>query len=315
MSAALSLKPSYYEALKRLTVELAGVKLGADHAFLIETRLSTLARKEGFESLSDMIEELFSQGKNRLAIQIVSSLLERDTHFYTDRIGYDTLLDVLIPKLYQSYKGGEIRILSFGCSSGQEPYGLAMSLDKVRTQFKDMDIKIVGIDYPSSALDRARQGRYSHFDVQRGLPIRDLITYFDRRGEDWVVKDKIQRAVEFKEFHLLSNLESLGQFHVVLFRNVLPHYSSPAQVRVLRGMAKIVKPLGYLMLGSQESLSGINYGFDADPSHQGVFKRREPEPEPVVEDPNIKKPNGNKTFEKSKRRMRDISEMGKQKKS
>ena len=83
MSAVLSLNPNYYEALKRLTLELAGVNLGADHAFLIETRLSGLARSEGFDTLSNMVEELFKSGQSRLAVQVVSSLLERDTHFYT----------------------------------------------------------------------------------------------------------------------------------------------------------------------------------------------------------------------------------------
>ena len=85
MRGALSLNPTYYEALKRLTLELAGVNLGSDHAFLIETRLATLARQEGYESLDDMVEELFNTGQSRLAVQVVSSLLERDTHFYTDR--------------------------------------------------------------------------------------------------------------------------------------------------------------------------------------------------------------------------------------
>ncbi len=307
MSAVLSLKPSYYEAIKRLTVELAGVKLGADHAFLIETRLSALARKEGFDTLSDMIEELFSLGQSRLAIQIVSSLLERDTHFYTDPIGYDIVMETLLPRLYEIYKGGEVRILSFGCSSGQEPYGLAMKIDKVRSDFADMAIKVIGIDYPSSALERAKLGRYSHFDVQRGLPIRDLVTYFNRQGEDWVLNDKIRKSVEFKEFHLLSNLEGLGQFHVVMFRNTLPHYSSPAQLRVLRGLSKIVKPLGYLVLGSKENLNGMNYGFDTLSDLSGVFRRHELKPEPVIEDPTIKKPTGRKTFEKSKRRVRELS--------
>jgi len=132
VSAVLSLNPSYYEALKRLTLELAGVNLGTDHAFLIETRLSGLARTEGFDSLDDMVEELFKSGQSRLAVQVVSSLLERDTHFYTDRSSFDKLENVILPLLHPIHKGGTVRILSFGCSSGQEPYCLAMTLDKIK---------------------------------------------------------------------------------------------------------------------------------------------------------------------------------------
>lgn len=308
MRGALSLNPTYYEALKRLTLELAGVNLGADHAFLIETRLATLSRKEGFKSLDDMVEELFNTGQSRLAVQVVSSLLERDTHFYTDRPSFDKLEDVIIPAMYNARKGGKIRIVSFGCSSGQEPYCIAMALDKAKDKFPDVTFEIVGVDYPSSALDRAKIGRYTHFDVQRGLPIRDLITYFDRKSEDWVIKKHIRDAVTFEETHLLSNLDALDMFDIVVFRNALPHYSSPAQVRVLRGLSTLVKPLGYLLLGSDETLNHINYGFDALAREPNIFSKREEKVE-IVEDPNIKKPTERKTFEKSKRRLKDMGEM------
>ena len=309
MSAVLSLNPNYYEALKRLTLELAGVNLGADHAFLIETRLSGLARSEGFDTLSNMVEELFKSGQSRLAVQVVSSLLERDTHFYTDLPSFNNLADVVLPLLHPIHKGGTIKILSFGCSSGQEPYCVAMALDKAKEDYPDIKFEITGIDYPSAALDRARIGLYTHFDVQRGLPIRDLVKFFDREKEDWVIKDHIRDAVTFKETHLLSNLDDLGDFHVVLFRNALPHYSSPAQVRVLRGLATLVKPLGYLLLGSDETLNHINYGFDPLARQNGIFRKREEKVEEPIEDPTIKKPNGRKTFERTKRKLKTMSEL------
>ena len=309
MSAVLSLNPNYYEALKRLTLELAGVNLGADHAFLIETRLSGLARSEGFDTLSNMVEELFKSGQSRLAVQVVSSLLERDTHFYTDLPSFNNLADVVLPLLHPIHKGGTIKILSFGCSSGQEPYCVAMALDKAKEDYPDIKFEITGIDYPSAALDRARIGLYTHFDVQRGLPIRDLVKFFDREKEDWVIKDHIRDAVTFKETHLLSNLDDLGDFHVVLFRNALPHYSSPAQVRVLRGLATLVRPLGYLLLGSDETLNHINYGFDPLARQNGIFRKREEKVEEPIEDPTIKKPNGRKTFERTKRKLKTMGEL------
>ena len=114
------------------------------------------------------------------------------------------------------------------------------------------------MDYPSQALERAKAGRYTHFEVQRGLPIRDLITYFEPDKEDWVIKESLRQSVSFEETHLLSKLDALGKFEVVMFRNALPHYSSPAQVRVLRGLAALVKPHGCLLLGAGETLSLIH---------------------------------------------------------
>ncbi len=298
MRSVLSLRPSYYEALKRLTVELAGVNLGKDHAFLIETRLTTLARKEGFAGLVEMIEELFLSGQSRLAIQVVSELLERDTHFYSDKQSYKDFEKTVLPGLLKSFPGEKIKILSFGCSSGQEPYGLAIQLQKNKSVWADVGFKITGIDYPSSALDRAVIGKYSHFDVQRGLPIQDLVLHFEPKGEDWIIKPAIKEFVEFKEAHLLSNLGDIGEYHAVLFLNRLNDYSGPAQIRVLRSLSKIVQPKGCLMLGSENSLKGLNYGFEAIDAQKGIFMRHVPK---VIEpeDPNLKKPSNRKTFERN----------------
>lgn len=302
MSGALSLKPSYYEALKRLTLELAGINLGQNHEFLIETRLSALARQEGYDSLPLMIEELFGSGQTRLAVHVVSALLERDTQFNHERESLDDIIYKILPVLHRLYKGTTLRILSYGCSSGQEPYSIAMAIEKNKDLFPGLKYEIVGVDYPSLAIDRARAGRYTHFDVQRGLPIRDLVRFFDRAGEDWVVKDTLREKVEFTDFHLLSKLSVLGQFHLVVFRNRLASYSQPAQIRVLRELASVVRELGFLSLGSVEGVSQLNFGLDPLDGLPHILRKREVVIEAPI-DPNIKVPNGRTIFEGAKRRL------------
>ena len=288
MSGTLSLKPSYYEALKRLTIELVGVKLGEDHAFLVETRLLALARREGFESLSQMIEELFSRGQTRLAIHVVTALLERATSFFEDRKGFETLGDVLLPNLHQLYLGGTIRILSYGCSSGQEVYSAAILIDRLAEILPNMNIEITGVDYPSHALERAKAGRFTHFEVQRGLPIRHLIKYFDRDGEDWVVKDSLRDKIKFFGHNLLTDETDLGTFQIVMFRGHLGQITPPAKARILRSLGGLVSDNGYLMLGCNENPGDTNFWFDPVSIAPGCFKRREkqvemPEPEPEPE--------------------------------
>lgn len=286
MSGVLSLKPSYYEALKRLTLELAGVHLGDNHAFLVETRLGVLARQEGYQNLNKMIDDLFGHGQTRLAIKVVSSLLERDTHFNPDPHGMKTIAEYLLPTLKKEKGKNEIKILSFACSSGQEPYSIAILVDKFTKARGDLTASILGVDYPSPALSRAQAGQYTHFEVQRGLPIRDLVSYFDRAGEDWIVKPKIRERVVFKEFHLLSKLDGLGKFDLVLFRNSLKHYSSPAQIRVIRSLSSIVNHECYLMFGADEELPSSSYNFDKVPGYPNLLKKHPmeiiPEPEPEV---------------------------------
>ena len=289
MSGVLSLKNSYYEALKRLTLELAGVHLGDDHAFLVETRLGALARQEGYQDLNQMVDDLFGQGQTRLAIKVVSSLLERDTHFNADPEGLNVFEKFVLPTLHRTADGQTIKILSFACSSGQEPYSLAMIVEKYRQNHPDLRVDILGVDYPSPALTRAEEGKYTHFEVQRGLPIRDLISYFDRAGEDWVVKPSLKAMVSFKEFHLLSKLDSLGEFDLVLFRNSLAHYSSPAQIRVIRSLSSIVKHERFLMFGCKETLPSSSYNFDLIEGYSNLLQKH---PKPVVHEiaPEIAKP-------------------------
>lgn len=302
---ALSLAPSYYDALRRLTLELAGINLGANHAFLVETRLSRLAREEGYDSLDSMIDELFKTGGSRLAVQVVSALTERDTHFFKDKTAFERLQEIVLPDLHHKRGGGRIRLLSFGCASGQEPYGIAMTLDRMKDQLDGLKVDIVGVDYPSQALDRARQGKYTHFDVQRGLPIQDLVEFFDPSGEDWLVKSHIKDMVEFRDIHLLSKLDVLEEFHAVMFCGSLPHYSAPARVRVLRGLSGLVKENGYLILGEGENLSQMNFGFDQVGSGSGLYKKREVIVEPEI-DPTVKIPNGRTTFEKAPKKKKKL---------
>lgn len=302
MSGALSLKPSYYDALKRLTLELAGINLGENHEFLIETRLSALARQEGYDNLTMMVEELFSTGQTRLAIHVVSALLERDTQFNHEAESLNDIISEILPVLHRLYKGTTLRILSYGCSSGQEPYSLAMAIEKNKDLFPGLKYELVGIDYPSVAIDRARAGRYTHFEVQRGLPIKDLVRFFDRIGEDWVVKDSLREKVEFTDFHLLSKLDALGQFHLVVFRNRLALYSAPAQIRVLRELSSVVRELGFLALGRSEGGSDLNFGLDALENLPHILRKREVVIEEPI-NPNIKIPNGRTTFEGAKKRL------------
>ena len=173
-----------------------------------------------------------------------------------------------------------------------------MVLERMSDQIGDMKVDIVGVDYPSQALDRAREGQYTHFDVQRGLPIQDLIDFFKPSGEGWVIKSQIRKRVEFRDIHLLSKLDSLEEFHAVMFCGSLPHYSAPARVRVLRGLAGLVKENGYLILGEGENLNQMNFGFDRVNDLRGLYKKREVIIEPEI-DPNLKIPNGRTTFEKT----------------
>lgn len=305
MRGALSLRPTYYEALRRLTLQLSGVQMGSDHAFLVETRLSSLARKEGFDNLDAMVQELFSVGKSRLAIQVVSALVERDTHFNRDPLSFDTLFNIALPDLIEKRGGGRIDLLSYGCGSGQDLYSIAIRARyaAVQTMMGSVSLHMTGVDYPSQALERARTGRYTHFEVQRGLSARDLVANFTPDSApgstDWLAAAHLRENITFQDMHLMAGSETMGEYHVVMFRGAIAHYSRTARIRVIRSLTKTLRPYGYLILGSGEDLQDNYSELEPVAGTPGLYRRLKIEP--VIE-PIGKQPNGQTTFEGSKAR-------------
>ena len=305
MRGALTLRPSYYEALRRLTLQLAGVRMGSDHAFLVETRLANLARREGYASLDAMVEELFSSGQARLAVQVVSSLVERDTHFNHNPASLDTLFDIALRDLAQKRGGGRLDLLCHGCGSGQDAYSVAMRA--LSPQGRDVlgptELHIVGVDYPSQALERARAGRYTHFEVQRGLSARDMVTYFTPdpapNSTDWLASDALRAHVSFPDMHLMSDRMDKDRFHIILFRGALGQYTNPARIRLMRSLSLCLKPYGYLVLGSDEEVGGEAFGLEAVDGAPGLYRKPEVEVAPVG-----KQPNGRTTLDGAKKRVR-----------
>ncbi len=322
MSGALSLKPSYYDALRRLTLELAGVRMGADHAFLVETRLAGLARQEGYPSLDAMIDELFASGQTRLAVRVVSALVERDSHFNRDPASLDAMFEDAVEPLASAIQNGERRsdsanangidVLCYGCGSGQDVYSIAMralswSEGRNAHGLPSPRVSVCGVDYPSQALERARAGRFTHFEVQRGLPAVDLLRWFKpvspasksalvKNGSqsDWTVTPELRELTRFSEMHLLSGLDELSDYDIVTFRGSLAHYSAPAQVRVLRGLTRHLRPGGYLVLGTNEGLGEMRFGLNPVPGRPSLYTKPVPAPAPL--EPEGKQPNGRTDF-------------------
>jgi len=163
MGDVRSLEPGYYEALRRLTLEIAGVKLGINTDFYVETRLSSLARERGYADLSGLISDLFTDGDTRLAVHVVSALLERDLRFFDDKQGFAALSKRILPLISSDFAGETIRILCFGCATGQDAYSLAITLSDIEESFPDLapqsGFHITAVDYPGRALTRAGDGR------------------------------------------------------------------------------------------------------------------------------------------------------------
>jgi chemotaxis protein methyltransferase CheR len=164
-----------------------------------------------------------------------------------------------------------LRIWSAACSTGQEPYSLAMVLKDHFPILAGWRVEIVATDISPSVLERARSGLYSTFEVQRGLPIQMLVRHFDQVGNEWRVKDDLRRHISFRPANLLEDFSALGMFDVVLCRNVLIYFDQETKTRILRAIAKNLASDGSLLLGGAESVFGICNAFAGLPGIKGVY--------------------------------------------
>ena len=141
-------------------------------------------------------------------------------------------------------------------------------------------VEIVATDLSPTVLDRAREGIYSTFEVQRGLPIQMLIRHFDQIEPNWRIKPELRRTMNFRPLNLLEDFAVLGQFDIVLCRNVLIYFDQPTKTRILNGITRRIAPDGALMLGGAESVFGLCEGLAGVPGLKGVYSHAKT-PKPV----------------------------------
>ena len=252
----------------------SGLVLSSDKAYLIETRLTPLARKEGFTALSDLIAIARNRRDETLLWAITDALTTNETFFFRDKTPFDQFRETVIPSLIKARgPGGKVRILCAACSTGQEPYSLAMLLDEERTLGRGLNAEIVGVDISERVLDKARAGLYSQFEVQRGLPAKMLVKYFQKQGDLWRINDKMRASVRFQKFNLLEDVRGLGRFDVVFCRNVLIYFDQAQKRQTLERIAAALAPDGYLFLGAAETVMGITDAFQTSPTTRGLYAR------------------------------------------
>ena len=200
-----------------------------------------------------------------------------ETFFFRDRTPFDLFRDVLLPRTLEARSATRrIRIWCAAASTGQEPYSLAMLLREAAPKLAGWGVEIVGTDLSTEVLERAKSGLYSHFEVQRGLPVQLLVKYFTQVGEQWKIDPSIVSAVDYRPMNLLHAFEHLGQFDIVYCRNVLIYFDAPTKTDVLRRIARQLAPDGSVLLGAAETVIGLTDALAPDGEHRGLYRKGPP---------------------------------------
>ncbi len=261
-----------FEFIAGLIKEGSGLVLSTDKGYLLESRLAPVAQRHGLSNLEKLVAALRLDRQGPLLPDVVEAMTTNESFFFRDGKPFDIFRSKFLPEILERRASVKsLRIWCAAASTGQEPYSMAMLLQEEAAKLQGWNIQILGTDLSNEALQRARSGIYTHFEVQRGLSIQRLIRFFEKQGELWQIKPDIRDMVQYRNFNLLQDPRPLGRFDVVFCRNVLIYFDQPTKARVLKSIATTMDRDGILVLGGAETVFGVSNAFRPIADHYGVY--------------------------------------------
>ena len=267
-----SLPSAAFQTFATLLKSRSGLVIGPDKLYLLETRLASILKREKLRDLAALADRLRAPGAEALIRQVVEAMTTNESFFFRDDKPFQHFRNQALPRLMAARPAGApLRVWSAASSSGQEAYSLAMILSECRASIGERRIEIIGTDLAHDQVVRAREGLYTQFEVQRGLPVQMLMRYFKKEENNWRISEAIRGMVQYREWNLLGDLRPLGQFDVVFCRNVLIYFDQPTKAKVLDAVAQQMPGDGLLYLGGAETVLGITSRFAPLPTERGVY--------------------------------------------
>jgi chemotaxis protein methyltransferase CheR len=245
----------------------SGLMLTGERGFFVETRLAPLARREGLASVSEVIQLVKQQPSGALARAVVEAMTVQETGFFRDRHAFGAISAKILPELAAARPDG-LRVWSAGCGQGQEAYSLAMLVDEADHPLPP--VKILASDLSTAALEKAQAGVYTHFEVQRGLPIRRLLRHFEELEDAWRISAPLRQQVRWMRLNLIDPFQVDQGYDLIVCRNVVSAFAPDARLETLERLERALAPGGRLMLGSGEPAPA---GFEPVPGAPCVFAR------------------------------------------
>lgn len=236
--------------MQKIFLKETGIHLGLDKRYLYQAGVEAGARLR-HETVPLFLNKLRA-GEWDAISHLVDELTTNETSFFRELTTFETLRKNILPQIISRGKG--LRIWSAGCSTGQEPYSLAMLLLSEFPTLDKGDIEIVASDISRRVLERAEQGRFSQNEVNRGLPVTKMLRYFRQVDTEWQIADEVRRLVRFERRSLLSPWPTDKYFDLILCRNVLIYFDQVAKLRILHNLSEALQPDGFLALGTAESV-------------------------------------------------------------
>lgn len=266
------MKTEDFDIFSTLVKTRSGLVLTPDKAYLLESRLMPVARKMGLKDLEELARLIRDKRDEKVMEAVTEAMTTNETFFFRDQKPFDQFKSIVIPHLLKVRAAKKhVRIWSAASSTGQEAYSLAMILAEEGAKFAGWKFDIIGTDLSVEVVDKAKQGVYTQFEVQRGLPIQYLMKNFTQNGDKWQISQKIKDMVQYKTMNLLGDWAGLGQFDIVFIRNVLIYFDGPTKTKILERVSQLMPPDGVMFMGGAETVLGVSDKFRGMDDQRGVY--------------------------------------------
>ncbi len=252
-----------FDFVRTLVKQHSSISLDDSKGYLISSRLLPIARGGGFGSVAALIAHLRSRPHGKVHTEVLEAVATTETSFFRDFHPYEALRDQVIPDLIRKRRESTrmLSIWSGACSSGQEPYSVAMVLRQVIPDIDTWTIQLLASDFSGAMIERARKGVFKQLEVNRGLPAHLLVRYFDQHGVSWWLKDEVKRMVTFFQQNLDREWTRIPQVDLVFLRNVLIYFDVETRRRILRKVRRHLRPDGFLVMGAAETTLSLDDSF------------------------------------------------------
>lgn len=261
-----------FNELADLALQTTGQHIPPSKSYLVEARLSSILRREGFASCDDLAACLKARPNPVLSAEVAAALQTRRTRFFRDSDMIERIVGDILPRKLKLSKAGRIKIWCAGVSTGEEAYSLAMLLHEQSQALRGARIDIMATDVCRQSLDAARAGTFGHYAIQNGLSVHRLLNFFEElETGQWQAHEDLRRALTFRYHNLMDAEANLGQFDIILCRHVLSNMAKSARLAVTERLANALLPEGVLILGHGESLTGTSNAFEPSRRHRGAW--------------------------------------------
>ncbi len=252
----------------------SGIALENDKNYLLESRLTPIARKFNLKTFDELISKL------RINIPevtnfVIDAITTNETYFFRDIKPFEFFQKNTLSDIVSSTpNSATIKILSSACSSGQEAYSLAMLLSESKIKLNGRNFLIKGFDLSPTMVERANSGIYNQFEVQRGLAVNYLIKYFTKIDEsNWQIKEDIRKKCNFYTANILNELSDNDEYDCIFARNILIYFDDNTKKQALSNLVSKLKKGGSIFLGASETLNILPDKLHQIPDFRTIYKK------------------------------------------